>query len=610
MTAANRAPGEAPAPAPPGTDDAGGPPALAPRARLLRCALAWGLVALASPGILTPDGSALLATAGVAVWGLAAHRPGKRAKLAEWVPAALGWAVVFGWSAYVFWGGTAYLSAGKATYLIGAGALLRRLARRAPLGVAVPAAFLFVETLCAVLPQPFGMPWMRLGVHLHAWPALAGSARVWGFAGLSLVLAALAGLVVEVAATRRVRPLAAVVGLGPLALAFALAAITAPPESRPGPRLLLVQPGVPQARKMRGADPRTLLREAVELTARGLAELERTGAPPPDLVAWGETMLYLPVMGTGLRRAMERGEAEPAPWLNAVRAPGDVDLWRQLEEQWVRDLLVSGRGDGAAGAPRRGVLPVGTSFLSGAELYVARDGRLRRQNAVLVWDPEGRRVGGPDGEERASGKIKLVSSAETMHGLERFQWVRDVIYSIAGYVPDLLRADRTETLWFEARDGARYALGASVCFDNAFDDPFLGPAERGPLDFHLVVSNEAWFRTSHEMDQMIAFSRLEAIQTGRAVVRATNSGVTCAIDARGRDVARLVVDGRDRATTGTLAVQVPVPATEAGRSARTPFVSTRLAWLALWLAAGPLLALRRPRGARARKRGNRPAPSG
>ncbi len=585
--------------------------ALPPRARLLRCGAGQAALALASPGILTPDGSLLLAVAGVALWALGAHRPGRAARRIEWLTAALGWSLVFGWSAYVFVGATVYMGASKALYIVLAGMLLRRLARRVPLALAVPAAYLTFETLCAVLPPPFGMPWMRLGTHAHAWEPLAGSARVWGVGGLSFALAAAAGLAAQLLAPGRPRPLGSVIGLrplalglGPLALGLALAAATSPPPMRPGPTVLLVQPGIPQERKMKERrDPRELLREAVELTARGLAEREVAGEPPPDLVAWAETMLYLPVMQTGLRSAIERGEAEAAPWLRSIATPNDVDLWRQMEWDWISGILVSGREPGPG---RRGVLPPGTSFVSGAEFFLAHEGRLRRQNAVLLWNPDGTRGGAPDGTERVAAKVFLASSAETMHGLERFEWVRDVILELAGYVPDLLPAEFTETLWFQARDGRRYALGASICYDNAFDAPYLGPLRRGPLDFHLVLSNEAWFEESQEMDQMVAFSRLLAIQTGRALVRVTNAGVTCVLDARGRELARLVVAGRDRAVAGTLVARIPVPSEESGRTAETVYARTETPWRVLWIVLGPLLALLRRR----EKGGNRERPGG
>jgi len=183
-----------------------------------------------------------------------------------------------------------------------------------------------------------------------------------------------------------------------------------------------------------------------------------------------------------------------------------------------------------------------------------------------------------------------------MLGFEQIGWVRDVIYSVAGYVPDLVSgADDAETLSFTARDGRKFRFGVSVCFDNAFDDPYTDPLRRGDFDFHAVFSNEAWFLRSQEGDQMVAFSRLIAIATGRSLVRATNSGITTVIAPDGRELGRVRVGGDDREVAGTLRVTIPVPPGDASAlfevwppagdasHSMTPFVRTEYAWIALWI---------------------------
>ena len=73
---------------------------------------------------------------------------------------------------------------------------------------------------------------------------------------------------------------------------------------------------------------------------------------------------------------------------------------------------------------------------------------------------------------------------------------------------------------------------------------------------------------------MLAFSRVAAVATGRAVVRATNSGVTCAFGPGGEELARLRVGGRDRSVAGSLGLAVPVPV-EGQAGERTPYVLLR-----------------------------------
>ena len=134
-----------------------------------------------------------------------------------------------------------------------------------------------------------------------------------------------------------------------------------------------------------------------------------------------------------------------------------------------------------------------------------------------------------------------------------------------------------------ATNGAgTWRIGVSVCFDNAFEDPYTRAVRAGALDFHLICSNEAWYEESFEYDQMLAFSRLIAIATGRSVVRATNAGVSAVFDPAGRELERLVVGGRDRMVSGTLRADVPVPVA-AERESQTLFVRLEHAWSAAWV---------------------------
>ena len=560
-------------------------PDLAPLARLLRLAPAFALLAAASPGVVFAEGSAWMAILAVALWGVSASRPGR---LAFWIEALLGalaWSWICQWAAHVWWGTLLWIGPGKGLYMALAGVLLRRLAPRWPLALAVPTAWMAVDSLRSLMPPPLGMSWMRLGTHLADVAPLLASARVWGFTGLGWVLAAAAGGIAACLRQRRARPVELALASAPALVALGLGALVGPGETTPGPKLLLIQPGIAQERKMSSGSPSELYRTSFELTRRGLADARERGLGDPDLVCWGETMFPLPIQDEGLEDAVRAG-ASVAPWYPYAFSAEDVRSLREGARGWI-DLALLGHG-------RSGLLPPGTSFLCGAEHYRVVDGWVRRANSVHLWDAA-------HGLGRPVDKLMVVPGTETMLGLERFGWVREVIFALAGYLPDLVSdLDAPRALAFTARDGRSYRLGVSICYDNAFDAPFVRPLREGPLDFHLVASNEAWFDRSLEFDQMLAFSRVEAAATARAVVRATNSGITCLVDGEGRVADRLVVEGRDRDASGWLQVTVPVPV---DATARTPFVRTRplAAWVTLLL---PFLLLGLQR------RGNRPVEAG
>lgn len=555
------------------------PPEISPPKRLAGTGAAFLLLYLASPGILTGGGVWPLALASVALWSAFAGAPGKRAWLVDWAASSLAWAGICSWAAHVWWGTLLVLGPGHGVYFAVQGALLRRFARRLPLALAAPCSWMLVETVRASLEPPFGIQWMRLGVHLHDQAWIAGSARVWGTGGLSLALAALGGLAADLA-RRHTSALAWIAGLAPLALGVALAFAVPAPRTVDGPRVLLVQPAIPQERKMQPRPWDDLIAEQLALTRRAIADARSKGGEL-DLVAWGESMLMLDICDPGLADALAAG-ARADPWVREV----DAESVR-MREQWEREV-VRGAIFGAGAYPA--LVPAGTAFAAGAEYLTARDGRVRRQASYFLWTGESAPRQGP------ASKRHVVPGSETMLGLERFAWVRDAIYALAEYVPDLLEASGPPAvLELPARDGRRFRFAPSICFDNAFDDVFTRPEREGGVDFHLVASNEAWFKTSQEFDQMLAFSRLAAIATGRSVVRATNSGVSCVIAPDGREVGRVRDGDRDRAIAGWLAAVVPVPvelavARASPEAGSTPFVRLERVWQVLWIAA-PLAVL-------------------
>jgi len=550
---------------------------ISPVARFLATLSTWGLLYLAGPGIVGRDGLGPLVLVALVPWALVSSRTGPRAFLAEWLAAGIGNALLCSWSALVWPGTLLFLAIVPGFYMAAAGSLLRLLARRYPLALAAPAAWVALETLLGRVDPPFGFQWLRLGTALHASAWISGSARFFGVPGLSFVAAASAGGIADFLRRRyrrnaRARKLssrwAPALGILPLSLGISLSLGSSPPATVPGPRVLLVQPAFEQHRKMQPRSWRERAQESTELTAKGIADSSSSGDAPPDLVLWGETMFPYPMAEKGLGQAFEQGARAPE-WARDRITREWIDSMDAVEANWIRSQILER------------TLPAGTSFLAGVEYHRLHEGAIRRQNALLLWRPGGERGG-------LAGKVHLVPGAEEMCGAERIGFVRAAVEAVAGYVPDLLAFDRTEVLELAARDGRTYRFGASVCFDNVYDDPFTATLRRGEVDFHLVCSNEAWYERTFEYDQMIAFSRLAAIATGRSIVRATNAGVSIVLDPSGREVARLEgPEGEDRMVSGTLAAVVPVPAAGAA-GIRTPFVRFENVWLALWLAL-PLL---------------------
>ena len=80
-------------------------------------------------------------------------------------------------------------------------------------------------------------------------------------------------------------------------------------------------------------------------------------------------------------------------------------------------------------------------------------------------------------------------------------------------------------------------VAPNICWEDAFGEEIIRQLPEATL---LVnVSNVAWFGDSLAPAQHLQISRMRAIETGRTMLRATNTGMTAIIDPRGGVVAKL-----------------------------------------------------------------------
>lgn len=81
--------------------------------------------------------------------------------------------------------------------------------------------------------------------------------------------------------------------------------------------------------------------------------------------------------------------------------------------------------------------------------------------------------------------------------------------------------------------GQKVAL--NICYEDAFGEEII---RQLPAATILVnVSNTAWFGRSLAQPQHLQIARMRALETGRPMLRATNTGMTAVIDPRGRVLA-------------------------------------------------------------------------
>jgi apolipoprotein N-acyltransferase len=125
-------------------------------------------------------------------------------------------------------------------------------------------------------------------------------------------------------------------------------------------------------------------------------------------------------------------------------------------------------------------------------------------------------------------------------------------------------------------------VAPNICWEDAFGEEIIRQLPQATL---LVnVSNVAWFGDSLAPAQHLQISRMRALETGRTMLRATNTGMTAIIDPRGRVIARL-----PQFTEGILEGEVRgyVGASPYVKFGNTPIVLTCIALL------GALVFIRR-----------------
>ena len=121
----------------------------------------------------------------------------------------------------------------------------------------------------------------------------------------------------------------------------------------------------------------------------------------------------------------------------------------------------------------------------------------------------------------------------------------------------------------------------NICYEDLFGEEIAAQIaaaiDRGtPVPSILLnVSNIAWFGDTIALPQHLQISQMRTLETGRPMLRATNTGATAVIDGRGQIVASLPAF-----TRGTLEASVQ------GMQGATPYI-----WLGNTLSVGLVLAL-------------------
>jgi apolipoprotein N-acyltransferase len=194
------------------------------------------------------------------------------------------------------------------------------------------------------------------------------------------------------------------------------------------------------------------------------------------------------------------------------RASGaDIILWPEVPAPFYA-------GDAAFRDYAAGIAQTSeTPFLFGAVGFTPQREPL---NSAVMLNPSGKIVDRYD-------KINLVPFGEFIPPL--FGWVNRITHEIGDFVP----GDRVVVF-----PVGQHKVGAFICYESAFPDLVRQFTHSG-AEVLVNLSNDGYFGNSAAHEQHLEIVRMRAAENRRWILRATNDGITAAIDPRGRVVERM-----------------------------------------------------------------------
>ena len=81
-------------------------------------------------------------------------------------------------------------------------------------------------------------------------------------------------------------------------------------------------------------------------------------------------------------------------------------------------------------------------------------------------------------------------------------------------------------------------VGSLICFDSIYEGLTLESVREG-ADVIFLSTNDSWFTDSAALDMHNSQARLRAVESGRYIVRAANTGISSIITPKGEIVERL-----------------------------------------------------------------------
>jgi apolipoprotein N-acyltransferase len=201
-----------------------------------------------------------------------------------------------------------------------------------------------------------------------------------------------------------------------------------------------------------------------------------------------------------------------------VGAGATIVLWPEASTPFYFDVDAA-----LAGPIRRLAQETHTPFIVGTDAYEppSKEHPERFFNAAVLVGSNGRSI-------QSYRKMHLVPFGEFVPFKSLLFFVGPLIQAVSDFSPG------EEPVVFNA-DGRRVSV--AICYEAIYPTVARAFVERGS-QLLATITNDAWFGWSSAASQHFEQAGLRAVEEGRYVVRAANTGISGAIDPYGRVLAR------------------------------------------------------------------------
>ena len=367
----------------------------------------------------------------------------------------------------------------------------------------VPFAWVAVELARARIT---GLPWDLLGIAQVDNPLLTGLAPITGVYGLSFLIAAVNALFlvrIRIRERRFTRPLLSIAGVVIVVLyVIGLRYIGNPTASPATASATLVQENIEVGAANTGPQPTTQqYLDSFSYLSRYPSSHYLLGIPELS----GTRSVYL------IRRHAPVEGADPdAP----VPVPTDLIVWPESPAPFQDvDPQFLTRMQSLARETHAPIIAGNTGFQTNPD---AKSG-YTPYNRASFFTPDGAYLGHYD-------KMHLVPFGEYVPYKQLFFFAKDLLNEVGTFAPGAKRTVFTT---------GGHTYGVFICYESIFGDEIRRYAQQG-ADVLINISNDGWYGDTSAPWQHLDMVRMRAIENHRWVLRATNTGVTAAIDPFGR----------------------------------------------------------------------------